>query len=539
MEGLADEAVRVLKDPAAHRPLGEAARRTIQGKYSLDVSLPKIKSFFEDVAAKGRHGPSVLAERLVRPGTLEPVTHVPKRRHRARPWSEARKVEPCWVPEVVCGEMPAAPFSRNTGFQPVSPLTKESVRHGVKTRDTRKTVLFCWELGAGLGHMLPMLPLAEGLAKDGHHVFVALRMLTTGAAEVFGRAGVSFLQAPLRTANRRLPVRTHNLTDILCNVGWGSDDELFVLGCAWRNLMRQIRPDLVLFDYSPTAMLASRALGDRVRRVVTGLGFFCPPDISPFPSLVEGLDEKGLRRLEGVERQVLGRANRLLRHWRCPEMDRLSQLYADADETFLQTFAELDHYGEHRPLGTEYYGPSGGGGGKPPVWPEGDGRRVYAYLKDFPGLEELLRVLAGRGDRTIVFADNIPAAKRRRMGDCTNIRFEDERLDLEAVGRECDLAVLNANHGTLCRLLLAGRPMLLVPLTLEQSVLARRVCALGAGEVCPQGLGNGEVAREKIERLATDGAYRAAAADFARRHAFDRGELRREMLDRVTALVGP
>ncbi|HZN64819.1 MAG TPA: hypothetical protein VFB66_05925 [Tepidisphaeraceae bacterium] len=99
--------------------------------------------------------------------------------------------------------------------------------------------------------------------------------------------------------------------------------------------------------------------------------------------------------------------------------------------------------------------------------------------------------------------------------------------------------MLNANHGTLCRLLLAGRPTLLVPLTLEQSVLTRRVCALGAAEVCPPAAGNGELAREKIERLATEGTYRAAAAEFARRHAFDRGELRREMLERVTALVGP
>jgi len=41
-EGLADKAVRVLKDPAAHRPLGRAAERMIEEQYSLDAVLPEM-----------------------------------------------------------------------------------------------------------------------------------------------------------------------------------------------------------------------------------------------------------------------------------------------------------------------------------------------------------------------------------------------------------------------------------------------------------------------------------------------------------------
>ena len=58
------------------------------------------------------------------------------------------------------------------------------------------TVLFAWESGGGLGHMVQMLPLAAQLARRGHRVCVALRHLSTAAAEVFGRAGVRFVQAP-------------------------------------------------------------------------------------------------------------------------------------------------------------------------------------------------------------------------------------------------------------------------------------------------------------------------------------------------------
>ena len=67
-EGLARLAVDVLKDPAAYRHLGEAARRTIERTYSVDVTLPRIKAMFESVAAKGARRPSVRAELLVRPG---------------------------------------------------------------------------------------------------------------------------------------------------------------------------------------------------------------------------------------------------------------------------------------------------------------------------------------------------------------------------------------------------------------------------------------------------------------------------------------
>jgi glycosyltransferase involved in cell wall biosynthesis len=66
-EGLAQQAVAVLKDPAAYRPLGEAARRTIEETYAIDVTLPQIKAMFERVAAKGPRTPSQRAGLLVQP----------------------------------------------------------------------------------------------------------------------------------------------------------------------------------------------------------------------------------------------------------------------------------------------------------------------------------------------------------------------------------------------------------------------------------------------------------------------------------------
>jgi glycosyltransferase involved in cell wall biosynthesis len=51
-EAFADAAGRVLDDPAAHRPLGEAARRLVLDRYSLDVCLPKFEALLQDALAR-------------------------------------------------------------------------------------------------------------------------------------------------------------------------------------------------------------------------------------------------------------------------------------------------------------------------------------------------------------------------------------------------------------------------------------------------------------------------------------------------------
>jgi hypothetical protein len=46
----------VLDDPAAHAPLGRAARAAIDEAYSLDVCIPPLKDFFERVASAKARG---------------------------------------------------------------------------------------------------------------------------------------------------------------------------------------------------------------------------------------------------------------------------------------------------------------------------------------------------------------------------------------------------------------------------------------------------------------------------------------------------
>jgi hypothetical protein len=166
---------------------------------------------------------------------------------------------------------------------------------------------------------------------------------------------------------------------------------------------------------------------------------------------------------------------------------------------------------------------------------------VYAYLKNFPALPALpavLGALAARGCRTVVYGDALPTEVRRRFASA-RVRFEHRRLDLARVGAECDLAVHNANHGTLCQLLLSGRPMLQAPITLEQKVLARAVERVGAAEtVSARTTDAGEVGR-KLDALLGEPRYAEAARRFAAKYAaFDPAELVRRLAERVVGMMG-
>ena len=62
VEGIAQKAVRVLRDPAAHRPLGRAAEQTVAEMYSVEAVVPQMLRMYEATvnrAASARAGPPV------------------------------------------------------------------------------------------------------------------------------------------------------------------------------------------------------------------------------------------------------------------------------------------------------------------------------------------------------------------------------------------------------------------------------------------------------------------------------------------------
>ena len=390
-------------------------------------------------------------------------------------------------------------------------------------------VLFAWELGAGLGHIMQFAALANGLSRAGHRVFAALRELRS-AAGVFNPE-VKLLPAPFRNGLRPVPRISRSFADILRDTTFADDRMLAGHVAAWRNLYEFVKPDLIVFDHSPTALLAARGLS--CRRLVLGMGFVVPPGMHPFPAF-SGKNEDDAAGLKAAEEPLLGCANRVLESFGQTPLEFLGQLYSQVDETFCLTFPELDPYAAERRGDARVWGAVTGSGGATPRWPEGDGKRIYCYLRGFRALAELLGFLRESGHRVLIFGD-IDGPTRERLESRT-LGFATERLDAMIVSHECDLAIMNSGHGSVASILLAGKPSLQLPLYPEQSLNARAVRRMGAG--LDASIEDGASIIEKLKELCGDQKYAAGARRFAERHRwFDPMRQRARMLERAAALL--
>lgn len=374
-------------------------------------------------------------------------------------------------------------------------------------------IVYAWELGEDYGHIASFMPLALRLREQGHEVIFIIRDLSS-AESVVGRYGFHLLQSPLwHRFLPELPEVKLSFADILIRNGFHSQEGLTGLVRAWNALLSLLRPDLIVADYSPVALLAARGYG--FPRVVFGTGFCAPPRVSPSPALRHWAPVSE-DILQNREEYVLAVANAVLAQMRGQPMQMVAELF-DAEENFLCTFPELDHYPNRG--AAHYWGPIyNTSQGVAMDWPAGEGKCIFAYIKtQHPNFETILGYLAGSGHRVLVFASGIVQSQIEKF-QSDKMVISAQPIDLSRIIGSCDLAVCHAGHGTLGAMLMAGVPMLLLPFHLEQHLAANRVAKLGAGTVVDIQSTPDDFA-PLFETLLNDAAYRQNAKAFALKHA--------------------
>jgi hypothetical protein len=297
-------------------------------------------------------------------------------------------------------------------------------------------------------------------------------------------------------------------------------------------LFELVQPGVIVCEHSPSALVASRWTD--ARRIVMGTGFSLPPDLAPLPDLCPWMGPASID-LARHEDSVLDRVNRLLMADGLAPLDRFSQLYADVDESFLMTFRELDHHtgrGDAR-----YWGSWAPSTGIEPDWPGGNSPRVFAYLKSSGRpfqLEPALAALRELPVRTLAYISR--PGKNVLALQSNSLRICSEPVCLAAALEGCDLAVLNGTAGTTTQCLLAGVPVLMIPLYLEQIAFSRRVVEQGAGMMTePNRL---ELFAARLTRVLQDRRYRSAARSFAERYAdYDPNTTKTQIAARVLSLL--
>jgi len=347
-------------------------------------------------------------------------------------------------------------------------------------------VLCVWELGSDLGHLSHLrLPIAVAL-QLGHEVFLAARQLDRIAA-VMGDMPITCLQAPFKQValagdQAVFPSYTH----LLARQCFSGVDELEMYLRAWRALFDLVKPDIVLFEHSPTALIA--ACGYGFKKVLVGNGFAIPPQpletgapFAPFvntPRTSEVL--AGLRSDDAV---LLAVINRALERLGLVGLPTLANIYGQADERFLMTLPVLDHFGP-RP-GQRYLGVEPPKARLAPAWPVGAGPKVFGYLHAFPSLENLLQDLRSANVCALLHVRGLPPALREAYSG-ELICFTDQLIDLSTVAEQAAWVINHGNHNTLASFVRSGVPQLLIPLHQEHLFAALNLVAQGCARMAYQ-----------------------------------------------------
>lgn len=374
-------------------------------------------------------------------------------------------------------------------------------------------LLVAWELGGGLGHAGRLVPLARALQQRGHTPTLCLRDLVQTAPLT---RGLPTLQAPVWLHRAMgVPEPAASLAEILLAWGYLQADALDALVRGWLATLHASGAQAMVADYAPTALLAARIAGLPALNVA--MSFVLPPDAAPMPPYRDW-EPQPTGRIARSEAQVLANVNEVLRrHGRAP-LERLAQLLR-ADDAVLCAWPEMDAYERAGADAAAYLGPNfSAGGGEAPQWPDGDGPRVFAYLKSgHPDHAAVLKALDARGCRVLCYLPEVCAGMPVPLRS-PRVRFASGPVDLRAALAEADLLVNHAGEGTIAQGLLAGVPQLLLPMQSEQFLMARQVerrtgAAINAAAL-RRPLDYGAVVR----RLLDEPAWRANARAASERH---------------------
>jgi UDP:flavonoid glycosyltransferase YjiC (YdhE family) len=371
------------------------------------------------------------------------------------------------------------------------------------------TIALIWELGADLGHLGHFLPMAREFKARGHTPVLVLRDISR-VETLFSGEGVEYLQAPLWLPPIQGLPPDLNFTETLFRFGFLDPGGLTSLLRAWRSLLSRLAPDILLFDHAPTALLATHGSG--IPRVLTGNGFSIPPATRPLPRYrYWAPEERESSRLEETERRVVRHANIALEAIGAGTIRQVSDLY-DCDATFIASHPLIDAYGQRSDA--DYLGSIGNETkGSLPAWPSGAGKRVFAYLKPQHGTTEpMLAAIQQARTPALIYAPGISTDAIRRHASPL-VEFSDVPFRMDRIAAEADVGICHAG-GTASSLLLAGKPVLLLPTQMEQTMVSRRITDLGAGLYLPIDAKPGAL-RKMLGRLLEEATFTEAAQRIA------------------------
>lgn len=343
-------------------------------------------------------------------------------------------------------------------------------------------ILFAWEMGHNFGHVTQIAVIARALKKQAKklnkdaEIFMALKT-PDGAVTFAEEFSSGILQAPYHPPARKRYEPPLTYAEGLLPCGYDDPEILADLIKQWRALFKKIKPDILIAQAAPTALIASRGL--EFKRMNIGKSFDLPPLSTPMLPLRYW--EKQHPDIPAREEKIVATINAALKKCKLKPVKNFAQAVS-CDKEFLCMFRELDHYPK-RPE-TPYYGPLYvTGTGEKIRWNNNSKKRIFSYIvpapPSFMAVMECLRAAPPEFESVMVNKELSPMMIEKLQ--TPRLRILTKPVKLDELLKDCDVAITNANPALGSALMMAGVPALMLPLHIEQHMYARAAGRAGIG----------------------------------------------------------
>lgn len=395
-----------------------------------------------------------------------------------------------------------------------------SAMNSTPTVATALRVAAVIELGSQWGHLLRMLPLMKRIGARGHHLLLAARDVEAARA-AFSGSGAEVIEAPVVNTDtsprqgRAMPIECY--AQLLDRNVFGDDSALREALRKWRKLLQAWRPDVIVTDFAPTALLAAHL--HRIPVIQVAIGWESPPLDAEWLPVIHPPGRPSAVNARTLESGLLARINCICREANAPQLPSMSSLYAIGRQ-LLATWPESDHFAPRAsgryigPIYSDDYGTA-------VRWPaEQDAyRRLLVYLSPDPRSLPLVQGLQ-RDSRVQVVAilpqlDRVTAIR----ASSPRVRIHSDPIRLADLMPTADLVVSNGGHGLMAIAMRAGVPMLTIPRNVEQALFVHRLEVNTGAVRSLLDLGMPDDWPRLCYAMANDQALQTAAQAMAQRYA--------------------
>lgn len=397
-------------------------------------------------------------------------------------------------------------------------------------------VVLVWEMGADLGHVTRLDALAKHLTTRGHSVTCVLSSLSE-IQRIYlppHTPPYQVIQGPSwPDRHSKLSRSPANLAEVLLSIGYHKPQLVAAKLGEWRAIFSQLHPDVIIYDYAPTALLATRDY--LCKKISLDDPFSKPPETFPLPSFDQNA-KVSTANLAISDTRLVDIVNQVLVQFELSPIRQTSDLFA-SDKSFLLSIPELDPFAYLRNAAT-YLGFIEAHDRDKKIalnWnTESTAKKVFAYLKpSYPKLKELLCNIVRLNIQGRFF---IPHADQEILDICknSNVQISNTPYDLSENLAPCDLVICHGGHSTLLQAALCGVPALVIPLQQEQLSTTQKCVDSGLALWLGHGVTDSEKIRSAIQSLLFDEHFQQNTQQCAMRY---RNRLTRSAMEVIVEYV--